>query len=122
MANQIHEITFLEDQLLIPKFNNNPPRVIQRKGILYSHNPDGAATYNANLQAAIFSIDFSCKVKELLLLYAIPLTLENEVDGRVMTVLILRNLTITTKKIQVSPLTEIINLMSASKSSNENAK
>jgi len=66
-----------------------------------SINPDEAVAYGAAVQAAILTGDSSEQLGACVLLDVAPLSLGIETAGGVMTVLIPRNTTISTKKSQV---------------------
>ncbi|KAL5523601.1 HSS1_2 [Sanghuangporus baumii] len=98
--SNVHEIVLVGDSTRIPVllfsdfFNSEAP--------CESINLDEAAMYGAAVQAAILKGDTSEKTQDLLLLDVAPLSLGIEAAGVVMTALIKRNTTVSTKKSEIS--------------------
>ena len=96
----IHEIVLVGGTTRIPKIQQLLSDFFNGKQLCKSINPDEAVAYGAAVQAAILSGSDDSKLRDLVLVDVIPLTLGLETAGGVMTALINRNTTIPTKKSQ----------------------
>ncbi|CAN6280786.1 unnamed protein product [Urochloa humidicola] len=96
----VHDVVLVGGSTRIPKVQQLLQDFFNGKELCKSINPDEAVAYGAAVQAAILSGEGNEKVQDLLLLDVTP-SLGLETAGGVMTVLIPRNTTISTKKEQV---------------------
>jgi heat shock protein 1/8 len=94
----IHEIVLVGGSTRIPAIQERLSNYFDGKKLNKSINPDEAVAYGAAVQAAILMGDKSSKIKDIVLVDVIPLTLGIETSGGVMTPLIPRNTTIPTEK------------------------
>ncbi|XP_046856691.1 heat shock cognate 71 kDa protein-like [Xenia sp. Carnegie-2017] len=98
--NQIHDIVLVGGSTRIPKIQKLLQEFFSGKELNKSINPDEGVAYGAAVIGAILSGDISDDVKDLLLIDVTPFSLGFETAGGVMKVVITRNTTIPTKKIQ----------------------
>lgn len=89
--NQIHEVVLVGGSTRIPKVQQLLEEFFDGKQLNKSINPDEAVAYGAAVQAAILAGDQSAEIKDVLLLDVTPLSLGIETAGGVMTTLIERN-------------------------------
>ena len=95
--SNIHEIVLVGGSTRIPKVQSLMKEYFNGKELCKTINPDEAVAYGAAVQAAILTGVKSDKTDSLLLLDVAPLSLGIETAGGVMTNLINRNTTVTTK-------------------------
>jgi heat shock 70kDa protein 1/2/6/8 len=98
---QIHEVVLVGGSTRVPKIQAMLSEYFNGKTLNRSINPDEAVAYGAAVQAAILNGESSDKVASLLLVDVAPLSQGIETQGEVMSVIIPRNTTIPTKKMQV---------------------
>ena len=98
---QIHEVVLVGGSTRVPKIQTMLSEYFNGKTLNRSINPDEAVAYGAAVQAAILNGESSDKVASLLLVDVAPLSQGIETQGEVMSVIIPRNTTIPTKKMQV---------------------
>merc|ERR1739848_455170 len=101
---KVDEIVLVGGSTRIPKVQQMLQDFFNGKELCKSINPDEAVAYGASVQAAILSQDGSethDSLHDLLLLDVTPLSLGLETARGVMTVLIHRNTTVSTKRDQV---------------------
>jgi heat shock protein 1/8 len=98
---QIHEVVLVGGSTRVPKIQAMLSEYFNGKTLNRSINPDEAVAYGAAVQAAILNGESSDKVASLLLVDVAPLSQGIETQGEVMSVVIPRNTTIPTKKMQV---------------------
>ena len=96
--SNINEIVLVGGSTRIPAIQERLSSYFDGKKLNKSINPDEAVAYGAAVQAAILMGDKSSKIKDIVLVDVIPLTLGIETSGGVMTPLIPRNTTIPTEK------------------------
>ena len=85
----------------IPKVQQLMQDFFNGKELCKSINPDDVVAYGVVVQATILSSEGNEKVRDLLRLDITPLSLGLEIAGRVMTVLIPRNITMLTHPLQI---------------------
>jgi len=100
--SQVNEVVLVGGSTRIPKVQEMLSEFFNGKELNKSINPDEAVAYGATVQAAILSgQDRSSKLKDVLLIDVVPLSLGLETSGGVMTTLIKRNKQVPAKQTQV---------------------
>ena len=96
----VHEVVLVGGSTRIPKIQKMLSDFFNGKELCKSINQDEAVAYGAAVQAAILTGDKSESLSQILLVDVTPLSIGIETAGNVMTVMILRNTSIPTKKSQ----------------------
>eukprot|EP01040_Poterioochromonas_malhamensis_P010091 gene10091-10969_t len=90
--SQVHEIVLVGGSTRIPKVQDLLSEFFNGKELNKSINPDEAVAYGATVQAAMLSgVDNSEKLKDVLLVDVVPLSLGIETSGGMMAPIIQRN-------------------------------
>lgn len=97
----VDDVVLVGGSTRVPKVQSLLQDYFNGKELCKSINPDEAVAFGAAVQAAILTGSTSSKVKDLVLLDVIPLSLGLETAGDVMTTLIPRNTTVPVSKSQV---------------------
>ena len=98
--SSVHEVVLVGGSTRIPKIQKMLSDFFNGKELCKSINQDEAVAYGAAVQAAILTGDKSESLSQILLVDVTPLSIGIETAGNVMTVMILRNTSIPTKKSQ----------------------
>ncbi|CAA0820553.1 Probable mediator of RNA polymerase II transcription subunit 37c [Striga hermonthica] len=96
----IHDVVLVGGSTRIPKVQKMLEFIFEGKELCRSINPDEAVAYGAAVQAAVLSGIGDNKVRGLVLLDVTPLSLGIEANRDVMSVVVPRNTTVPTQKVQ----------------------
>lgn len=98
---QVHEIVLVGGSTRIPKIQELIKSFFRGRELCRSINPDEAVAYGAAVQAAILAGEQHERVRNVILLDVVPLSLGIETAGGIMTKLVQRNTRIPVSKSQI---------------------